>query len=300
MDRLNFAFLCVLYLAISILSFSDGVSAEVQLGICLVLITVVGIPHGAIDHILFLKINTVRPVTFYGVYLLLMAGYLACWFAFPTASMVVFLVLSAYHFGESQLNAKLSLAPMLEKAQYFFWGTSILSGLIFYNHGELTLLFSQSSDLLQLLAAFPLSVHQVVLIVSTALTLLLFVRSYLAADQPREVVLKEIYSLAIIHVAFYILPLLPAFTLYFVVLHSAGVLLEEFSFLRSKVGHLTIVGFIRQLLPYTLLSVVGGALLVGLISYDLLQISYAFLAIILISILTLPHSVVMNSFYSRG
>jgi len=63
---------------------------------------------------------------------------------------------------------------------------------------------------------------------------------------------------------------------------------------------LSVIGFVKQLLPYTLLSIVGGALLFGLVSYEFLEISYVFLSIILISILTLPHSVVMNSFYSHG
>lgn len=300
MDRLNFAFLCILYIAISILSFAKGVDAEVQLAVCLVLISIVGIPHGAIDHILFLKINDVHPILFYGAYFLLMILYLICWFVFPVASMVIFLVLSAYHFGESQLNGKLSLSTFLEKSHYLVWGTSILSALIVYNHTELIELFNMYPDLVRLLGAFPLAVYQIVLAVSTALTLALLYNSYRQSKDQAQPLLKEVYTLAIIHIAFYILPLLPAFTLYFAVLHSVRVLLDEFTFLQSKMKDLTAIDFVKQLVPYTAISLIGGAALFSMIHYELLNISYVFLSIILISILTLPHSVVMNRFYTEG
>lgn len=297
MNRLNFIFFCTLYVSISILSFSGGVDAKVQLTICMLLIALVGIPHGAIDHILYLKMSDVKPAIFYSSYFVLMGSYLACWLILPVHSMVFFIFLSAYHFGESQLNTLHPKGKLISKLQFLAWGTSILSGLVVYNHGELVTLFSHTPDLRLLLAAFPLRVYKLLLVASTTSILtLLFIR-YTKDSHSREAIVKELYSLALVHIAFFLLPLLPGFTVYFVVLHSGGVLVDEFIFLKSKVNGLTASGFVKKLIPYTLVSLVGGIILFVLIRFQFLQISYVFLAIILISILTLPHSMVMSRFY---
>jgi len=300
MNRLSFIFFCVLYMVISISSFANGITPDVQALACMTVIALVGIPHGAIDHILYLKMSPIKPWLFYSLYLLLMAVYLLCWFTIPVASMVAFMLLSAYHFGESQLGVGAVHIGKLRTIAYLAWGCSILTGLVVYNYEELAALFGQSQDLQILMLAFPLLTYKIIFIFSTILICSILYYNYNHQVVSGTSLLRELYTLTLIHITFYILPILPAFTLYFAILHSAGVLIEEFGFLRKSTTGLTVSKFALQLLPYTFVSLLGGSGLYLLIHYDLLKISYVFLAIVLISILTLPHSVVMNKFYQKS
>lgn len=112
-----------------------------------------------------------------------------------------------------------------------------------------------------------------------------------------ETFLKELYILTLIHISFILLPVLLGFTLYFIILHSAKVLIEEYNFLDFKIVNLNFKSFILKLLPLTVISLLGSLFLTGLIYFEIICMSYLLLFTILISVITLPHSIVMNSFY---
>jgi hypothetical protein len=105
----------------------------------------------------------------------------------------------------------------------------------------------------------------------------------------------------VIHLSFYLLPVFIGFTLYFVVLHAFRVLEQEFIYLRTKSINqdLCLKGFIKLLAPLSLISFVGIGLLVYLVYIKIIIISEALLGFIIISMLTLPHSFVMEKFYRK-
>ena len=93
--------------------------------ICLGLILLFGIPHGAADH----KVNesiTKNSSTFKYVlkYLLIACGYIFWWLIMPGKALVIFIILSAYHFGQEFLeNLKIETPKVWE---IVLWGTIIL------------------------------------------------------------------------------------------------------------------------------------------------------------------------------
>jgi Brp/Blh family beta-carotene 15,15'-monooxygenase len=114
-----------------------------------------------------------------------------------------------------------------------------------------------------------------------------------------ERIATELYLLLLIHAAFFVLPLVIGFTLYFTILHSFKVLTQEYTFLEERKGKLSIARFAGMLAPYTLLSVFGLGLLLWLQFSEILNASGLLIALILISAVTLPHSVVMEGFYHQ-
>ena len=94
--------------------FSDYLAIPITIA----LITFLGIPHGAIDHIIYYQICRQNPSSrvnaqgsdrsieigkrlgFYWNYLLIMKVWAFSWYFCPTVTLVVFLAISAYHFGE--------------------------------------------------------------------------------------------------------------------------------------------------------------------------------------------------------
>ncbi|MEQ8711598.1 MAG: Brp/Blh family beta-carotene 15,15'-dioxygenase, partial [Cyclobacteriaceae bacterium] len=92
------------------------------------LIAFIGIPHGATDHTLYGYIlphqsSKERNITFFGYYLVVMAVYTGLWFLSPFLSFVVFLLMSAYHFGETQL-------AYLGNNRFSKW-SAVFNGLVF-------------------------------------------------------------------------------------------------------------------------------------------------------------------------
>ena len=111
---------------------------------------------------------------------------------------------------------------------------------------------------------------------------------------------KEMLLFGLIHLCFYTLPLLVGFTIYFSTLHSMQVLLEEFDYLKKRMMKLSMADFILLVTPYTLISIVGLAILLVLSHFQIIAISGTLLVFIVISILTLPHSIVMDNFYFKS
>lgn len=260
------------------------------------LIALVGIPHGAIDHVLFVKNTKASPLFFYGFYLALIILIVVIWLLFPQVGLVLFLILSAYHFGQSQLSSYGTVPSLMKALLYILWGSSILSALVVYNQSEIFQICGANQDLLQLLVVFQLPIFKLVLLFATLSFLLLFIP--FAGRIGRKHVAFELLILGLIHLSFFTQSILIGFSIYFATLHSMEVLQEEFDFLKTKIINFNFVQFIWLLMPYTLLSLFGIALLLMLSYFTFLPMSGTLIVFISISALTLPHSVVMEQFYS--
>lgn len=272
--------------------------SNVDLIVSLFLILILGIPHGAIDHLLFNHNKKTGSWKFYSLYLLTMLFFLVIWLIWPIIGLVSFLLISAYHFGQSQF-IDVQIEPYTtSRPLYFSWGISILSGLLFYNQHEVT----------QILTTIPALEHFSVWLNSKAFTYtyiisflialtVLFYASYKGKLKQRRLI-SEILLYLFIHLVFLMLPVLLAFSLYFAFLHSTKVLFEEYEFLKSKSVVNGIGSFILSLLPFSLLSIFGMTLIVFILPPNILEYQGVLIILILISILTLPHSIIMEKFYS--
>ena len=228
-----------------------------------------------------------------------MGAYALGWMCFPVLSFVLFLLLSAYHFGESQFS-DLEVAAKWQKWMLnFAWGCSIMSGLILYNLEELVALSKAIPDVSRFVIVYQPVVFTWLVIVSSVSTVAVLLHTLQRGQMNIERLLREFYLLVLIHACFYALPFVVGFTLYFVILHSGRVLTEEFDYLRKKRINFSYENFIKLLFPYTLVSVVGSAILIYLSYIGIIKISGVMLALIFISTLTLPHSFVMNDFYRK-
>ena len=74
---------------------------------------------------------------------------------------------------------------------------------------------------------------------------------------------------------------------------------DEFKFLKSENKDFTIFTFLKLLAPYSILSVFGTTFLLVLSYYSYIPYSIPFIAIVIISVITLPHAIVMNIFYNE-
>ncbi|WP_340152833.1 Brp/Blh family beta-carotene 15,15'-dioxygenase [uncultured Marivirga sp.] len=302
MLKTNFLHIFITILVISIYPWLETLAFDTQLKITLALIFLLGIPHGAIDHILLRKKkqSTKQQIQFYAFYLGLIGAYVITWIVFPYFSLVVFFLISFFHFGQSQFSdVKIEESSKGKKLLYLSWGGSIISGLFYHHYDRLIEFFLETSHFNQTATIItPTSLSYFFVITSIA-TFILMAYLLLFKVNSKNRFFSEIGVFLLLHLAFYTLPPLLAFALYFAIWHSLKVLYEEYKYLGTKRKKFKFNHFIKELLPFTLMSVAGVLILLFAFSYFQFSISPFFLTIIFLSVLTLPHSVVMDNWYKK-
>lgn len=297
MKQPTFLFIVFLLLSFPFLSGGMELSMQSQFMISMLLIFTVGIAHGSVDNIIYMKKTKVKPLRFYIIYLLLVGVYATIWFIFPIFAVVSFLLISAYHFGQSQLVDCFRKENLLHKILYISWGIALLSALLNIKQDEILFSLNQYEDLRIFAAAFDTTYIHYLHIGSTLTSVFLLL--YFAATKQLLAgrIFFEYFILILINVSFAALPALLGFTLYFTFLHSLKVLEDEFQFLKNKEHH-QLWNFVKQLLPNTAISIAAMLLIFAGIHFDYIQLSYGFVLLVLISSITFPHVFVMEKFYN--
>ena len=298
MNLFTFIYLVGIYLLLNLFQGFENIGIENQLIYSSIFILMIGIPHGAIDHILLFKKREMSQIKFYAIYLGLIIGFIMMWHFSPLYSLLFFLLISAFHFGESQF-ADIKFYPFLKNLFYFFWGLSLLSTLIFYNIDELNKITLYFDDTLALEKIYNTSRVRLLFYFTNAITVLAIFAMTIFKKIKIERLLSESFLLFLIHITFYLFPFIIGFTLYFVALHSLKVMNDEFIFFKEENPKFSILDFLKMLAPYSILSIFFTAILLSLSYLNYIPYSIPFLSIMIISVITLPHAIVMNIFYNE-
>jgi len=271
----------------------------VQFAVCLLLLLASGIPHGALDHLIEQQrsVQANRPfsmVLFIGKYLLLIAAYGVAWLVSPVLSLVVFLVISAWHFGETDLENV--PATTLWSLARFVCGGWVLAFILLTHRQEVTPIVArivQNSPLAVQTWTYLAAQTNAILAGSTVVLLVLIGLAYW--QQPVAMNGGRLFRLGVVLLLTYPLPLLPAFILYFAGWHA----LSSFGSIRA---YLSLPGSSLQsawqlwwrAMPMTIAAFLflGGCTIAWKIYVPTLDpIPTLF---IVLSTITLPHIQVMN------
>ncbi|MBL6872445.1 MAG: Brp/Blh family beta-carotene 15,15'-dioxygenase [Flavobacteriales bacterium] len=298
MNRFTFIFVVCIYALFLIYQAFVEIPLNNQLIGASVLILLFGIPHGAIDHVLFFRKRKMSQFKFYAIYLGLIVAFVLLWFWQPVVSFVIFLLLSAFHFGESQL-VDIKLSQKWRPILFFSWGLALLASLVYYNINELAGITALFQDTQGFSVVYNEGMFFWFYAITNALTVLALDYLFLSDNISFKRFSSEIFVIVLVHLTFYLFPFIIGFTLYFVILHSIMVMNQEYQFFKSERTDFSVMDFMKLLLPYSSLSIIFTTALV-LLSYNgTINISVPFLALIIISVITLPHAIVMNIFYNK-
>ena len=205
---LRYFLAAILVVAYNILSLFNPEYANYFSYVVLVLgLLWIGIPHGALDHMLSQKPSFSLP-RFVFKYLLLIGAYFLFWQIAPALALIIFVVYSAFHFGESEwIETGRKLNSFGAKLHSFLIGLSILVFIVFSHWEESSLVISQ------LLALPTLNLKPF------ALLCIIAAAGYLLSQSIRA---KEwtFLRLLILLILGSQVPLILAFGLYFILQHS--------------------------------------------------------------------------------
>jgi Brp/Blh family beta-carotene 15,15'-monooxygenase len=254
-----------------------------------IILLTVGIPHGAIDHLTSDPlINKSGLIRFVLLYLLLIFLYLVCWFFFPLTALVLFIVMSAYHFGQTHfLGVK---APrILDIILYLSRGSFFLALILFGN-------LKETAVILDDIVKIQLTESQSIGIISILFLSTVAIQVYLGIKIRK----KDILELSLLGGLLYYSPLLVGFITYFGFWHALPSMIEEYAYLKRIPDYSTFRKFFIQLLPFTLISLVGIALIL-LIGQHYLETSQLILIFfIMISLISFPHIIYMDRFLRKS
>ncbi len=265
--------------------------------VCVFFILTVGVSHGAIDNVLYGikgKMQNVRFITIY-VLIALLAG--LTWFFLPNFSFITFLLISAYHFGQSQFVDYNLDSGFMSRVLYFCWGGTVLSFLIHFNRTEL-LSLTYEGELFPIVASDFLIENSAIFtygLVSVSLAILVYL--IFLKNISFQALFTELYLLVLIALSFKFLSILLGFSLYFIILHSFRVLIQEYDFLKKNNELDNNFQFVKILLPFTIAAILGlGGISLVLYLNDAI-LSIPIWALIVTFGITLPHALVMEIFY---
>lgn len=269
------------------------------------IIIITGIPHGALDHEVakqssHLKNQLFSAKKFHGKYISSMLLYGIVWYVFPTLSFYLFLLISAFHFGETDLpvdSAKVYLLGILLQLAY---GLLILFIILFLHIDTVLPIIQKINIFSPELISFLQKEHIVLLAISASFCFFLLTLAITYFIDKKSIANIKGISLLIIFVfiSALILPLPLCFIIYFGLWHSV-VSLENIRqhLSKTKTEVLTWKSLMIQCIPLTAISLVGLfsiILFLDLANHINLVIMGLFIGI---SILTLPHQEVMSKMY---
>lgn len=286
------AALLILFIHLS----APGAGVFVGSAFALIGLMLLGIPHGSLDHIITEKSGDGSSFSlprFLVIYLVTMAIYALFWVWLPVLSLVFFLLMSAYHFGETDFEHNRIGQQLLAKAGFMLYGCLLLFGLLANDAAQTREILASLLGTSAVLNGFVQLVEQYPLLRFTEF----FALGFRALMLPSAGAFDHLRLGAILGIALF-LPLLEGFLLYFCHHHAwlNLVRMKERIYGESSEGLYTMI---KDMMPFSVISVIGIIILVASSPLWLSHVNPVLLFFILISVLTLPHAGIMSRFYSR-
>ena len=291
--NLNHSFIFFLLSNIYYLIISEIKHINISPLICLLLILTIGVSHGSLDHVkgkkLFKILNIEKISLFYLTYILIAILVIIIWIIIPSISLVIFLIIAAFHFGKEDTQFLISENSYFNQLLFFFKGSLIIIAPIYFHFNETITIFKfllvdnemfySTLEFIEINKILPIGI-----VLSTLSSVYLFLRKF---EIKKFTIFLDYFSILILN--YYLSPLV-AFTIYFCFLHSIRhsiTLINEID-KNDFIDGLKIFG--KKALPLTVLTA-----FFCLIGFYLLNGSYSFnssiLKIIFIGLasLTFPH-----------
>jgi Brp/Blh family beta-carotene 15,15'-monooxygenase len=269
-------------------------SFELILGF--ILIFTFGMVHGSNDLLIVNKllINTKHysKLTLLTAYLFVVSFAILIFYWAPALAMILFMLFSAYHFGEQHWEHRFSKLNSYRKSIFYFsYGMFILYLLFAFNDtGVKSIVFEITSYEITRLYS------QIVLIVLGSIIGLVLITEFLTKRLAIEAILKELFTLVVLAMIFSSSSLIWGFAIYFILWHSIPSLLEQIKFIYGDVKTVSALNYCKAALPYWIISLVGMVILYAIFSSEkqFYSLFFAFIAAV-----TFPHAIVMVKMFSK-
>ena len=252
-----------------------------------ILLCIIGIPHGANDHLYRRDQTWFGMAKFLGVYLGIICAYIVLWYFIPLAALVLFFAVSFHHFGQSNFeNERVWYLPSV------LWGIILLTFPVILHFEEALLIFKSMigqgnfNQLIFKVEPFNLDNWQI-----ATLGLLSFIYLISILIYQKENFFKYLFQHILISLWYFFTPLLFGFIVVFCLWHALQSTQHQVNFYTSFYKKLSKEFFVAML-PFSLISLSAFGLYLYFFEFSIGQ------SFILLSLITLPHVLVMHKLYN--
>ena len=292
--KINLTHSFIFFLAVNIFCFLIfKFSSNISSILCFLLILILGVSHGSLDHIkgkkLLKLLNIKSTYIFYITYILISIAVVITWIILPSMTLLVFLIIASFHFGKEDTQFLIYNRSHFTQLLYVFKGALII-------FAPLTFHFQETISIFKLLLikdeVFYSSLNfietndiiKIGIILSFLSSVFLFLKNF---EFKKFVIFFDYFSILILNL--YLTPLL-AFTIYFCFLHS----IRHSITLAIELDQNNVINgfkiFIKKALPLTLLTCILSFIAIYLLSNSY-NLDSSILKVIFIGLasLTFPH-----------
>jgi len=274
---------------------------QIELIIAISLIVLIGIPHGATDYIIFQYLSkpfwgTDSLFYFYRNYILIMGAYALLWWLVPTFSLLVFILLSIYHFGQSNWNFLEKTPNVLKHLLFIIWGSFVLLTPILAHYEQAQPIIAQ------ILGFDPIAVDEgwryaiIAILFAHSVLFCLYLR--LEGQIKKRELQDEILNLFLLLTVYLFTPLLLGFAIYFVLWHSLGSVMDQITFFKTRIKNYNWKKYVFHAFPLTILAL-GGLSGLVLLQQNMGVAANLGVMFIFISVVTLPHMLLIDKLYEE-
>jgi len=271
-------------------------SDNVQIICGFILILSFGILHGANDLELIHKIDLGNhkkeklQVLLY--YILFTVTGIFLFYIFPLLALLIFIFVSAYHFGEQQWQKLPNALPIWSQVLYqFLYGFVILFLLFVFHEKQVQeIIFSITN--IKVPTSYFIALTKVSGVALFSLAVYLFSK----IEKIRKKLLLELFHLLVFAIIFKSSSLIWGFAIYFVVWHSIPSIVDQIKFLDGSVTKENFIRYCKKAGVYWFVSILGIALLYFIFKEEHIfnALFFSFLAAI-----TFPHAIVITQMFRK-
>ena len=222
--------------------------------IAYIIVLSIGIVHGSNDFTI-LKKQQNSKIDFLkstGFYLSLIILCVVTYIMVPFFSILFFIFLSSYHFGEQHLENKFNGTVIFNSLLYISYGLLIFSLIFIENIKDVELIMlNLTGEIIPETWIFRM------LIFSSFLLLSLYFFQFLKGIKNKLNVFKELFYILLLYLVFKTSSLILGFAIYFVLWHSLPSIIEQTKFLSGAYSFKTIYEYLKTALIYWMISIVG-------------------------------------------
>ena len=259
--KINFkhSFIFFLFCNIVSLPFIKAYNLSISPLVCLLLILIIGVSHGSLDHIKgrkLLKIFQINNmITFYTSYFLVVLTIIILWVLLPTVVLIAFLIVASFHFGKEDTQFLIDNNSYLNQFLFFLKGSLVILAPLYFNFNETVSIFKllliENESFYQSLDVIENNNFLIIGIMLSALSsIILFFKKF---ELRKFTIFFDYFSIIIINMHFS--PLI-AFTIYFCFLHSIRHSISLITELDQESLRNGLLLFIKKATPLTILTAI--------------------------------------------
>jgi beta-carotene 15,15'-dioxygenase len=271
-------------------------STQIQIILGFALIFSFGILHGANDLLLIKNENIKNQqnsgVKILGYYVLVVFAGLFLFYIIPQIALLLFIIVSANHFGEQQWqNIKGDFPKGMLFLFQFFYGLLILLLLFIFHSAEVQNIIFKIANI-----TIPIPYFSLLLKIVSTIFISLSAYLFWKSEKLRKKLFLEFFYLTLFLIIFKSSSLIWGFAIYFILWHSIPSIIDQIKFLNGSYSLQFFITYCRDAWAYWLISIIGMAILYYIFKDKQLfnALFFSFLAAI-----TFPHTFVITKMFNK-